>query len=174
MSTLCNPMDCSPRGSCVHGNLQVRILEWVAIPFSRESSQPRDKTWVSCIAGRLFTLWATSLVHRSVQFSHSVMSNSLRPHESQHAGPPCPSPTPRAYSNPCPSSRWCHPAISSSVVPFSCPQPLPTSGSFPMSESALRMRWPKYWSFSFSIEPPGKHKKKTLRNCSKQSDNKGE
>ena len=70
-----------------------------------------------------------------VQFSHSVMSDSLRPHESQHARPPCPSPTPRVYSNSCPSSRWCSPAISSSVVPFSsCPQSLPSSGSFPMSQ----------------------------------------
>ena len=71
----------------------------------------------------------------SVQFSHSVMSNSLRPHESQHVRPPCPSPTPRVYSNSCPSSRRCHPAISSSVTPFSsCSQSLPTSGSFPMSQ----------------------------------------
>ena len=71
----------------------------------------------------------------SVQFSHSVMSNSLQPHESQHARPPCPSPTPRVYSNSCPSSQWCHPAISSSVVPFSsCPQSLQASGSFPMSQ----------------------------------------
>ena len=60
----------------------------------------------------------------SVQFSHSVVSDSLRHHESQHARPPCPSPTPRFYSNSCPSSWWCHPAISSSVVPFSsCPNP---------------------------------------------------
>ena len=67
----------------------------------------------------------------SVQFSCSVVSDSLWPHESQHARPPCPSSTPRAYSNLCPSSRWCHPAISSSVVPFSfCPQSLPASGSF--------------------------------------------
>ena len=71
----------------------------------------------------------------SVQFSCSVMSDSLRPHESQHARPPCPSQTPRVYSNPCPSSWWCLPAISSSVVPFSsCPQSLPASGSFPMSQ----------------------------------------
>ena len=63
------------------------------------------------------------------------MSDSLRPHESQHARPPCPSQTPRVYSNSCPSSRWCHPAISSSVVSFSsCPQSLPASGSFPMSQ----------------------------------------
>ena len=71
----------------------------------------------------------------SVQFSRSVLSDSLWPHESQHARPPCPSPTPGVYSNPCPSSRWCHPAISSSVIPFSsCPQSLPASGSFPMSQ----------------------------------------
>ena len=71
----------------------------------------------------------------SVQFSRSVVSNSLRPHESQHARPPCPSQTPGVYLNSCPSSRWCYPAISSSVVPFSsCPQSLPASGSFPMNQ----------------------------------------
>ena len=71
----------------------------------------------------------------SVQFSHSVVSNSLWPHESQHARPPCPSPTPRVYSNSSSSSWWCHPATSSSVVPFSsCPQSLPASGSFPKSQ----------------------------------------
>ena len=73
--------------------------------------------------------------HSSIQFSRSVESNSLQLHESQHARPPCPSPTPRGHSNSCPSSRWCHPAISSSVVPFSsCPQSLPASGSFLMSQ----------------------------------------
>ena len=70
-----------------------------------------------------------------VQFSHSVVSNSLWPHEPQHARPPCPSPTPGVYSNLYLSSWWCHPAISSSVVPFSsCPQSLPASGSFLMSQ----------------------------------------
>jgi len=74
-------------------------------------------------------------MHQSVQFSRSVVSDSLRPHESQNARPPCPSPTPRVHSNSCPSSQWCHPAISSSVIPFSsCPQSLPASGSFPMSQ----------------------------------------
>ena len=88
----------------------------------------------------------------SVQFSHSVVSNSLRPHESQHARPPCPSPSPGNHSDSRLSSQWCHPAISSSVIPFSsCPQSLPASESFPMSQ--LRMRWPKYWSFSFSNIP---------------------
>ena len=71
----------------------------------------------------------------SVQISHSVVSDSLWPHASQHARPPCPSPTPRVHSNSCLSSQWCHPAISSSVVPFSsCPQSLPASESFPMSQ----------------------------------------
>ena len=70
----------------------------------------------------------------SVQFSHSVVSDSLQPHELQHARPPCPSPTPGVYSNSCPSSWWCHPAISSSVVPFSSYlQSFPVSGSAPMS-----------------------------------------
>ena len=74
-------------------------------------------------------------IFHSVQFSRSVMSNSLRPQESQHTRPPCPSPTPGVHSNSCPSSRWCHPAISSSVVPFSsCPQSFPASESFPMSQ----------------------------------------
>ena len=70
-----------------------------------------------------------------LQFSRSVMSDSLRPHESQHARPPCPSPTPGVHPNPCPLSRWCHPTISSSVIPFSsCLQSFPTSGSFQMSQ----------------------------------------
>ena len=74
----------------------------------------------------------------SVQFSCSVVSESLQPHEPQHARNPCPSPTPRVHPNPCPSSQWCHPTISSSVVPFfpwgRCPQSSPASGSFQMSQ----------------------------------------
>ena len=73
--------------------------------------------------------------HHSVQLSRSVVSDSLRPHELQHARPPCPSPTPGVHSDSRPSSQWCQPAISSSDVPFSsCPQSLPASGSFPMSQ----------------------------------------
>ena len=73
--------------------------------------------------------------NRTVQFSRSVVSDSLRPHESHHARPPCPSPTPGVHSNSHPLSRWCHPAVSSSVVPFSsCPQSLPASGSFLRSQ----------------------------------------
>ena len=75
------------------------------------------------------------LNYASVQFSRPVVSNFLRPHESQHARPPCPSPTPGVHSDSRPSSQWCHPAISSFVVPFpSCPQSLPASKSFPMSQ----------------------------------------
>ena len=75
----------------------------------------------------LFQVWPQ---FSSVQFSRSVLSDSLRPHELQHIRPPCPSPTPRVHSNSCPSSRWCHPAISSSLVPFSsCPQSLPAPGA---------------------------------------------
>ena len=98
----------------------------------------------------------------SVQFSHSVVSDSLQPHELQHTRPGCcihagcPSPTPGVYSNSCPLSQWCHPAISSSVVPLSsCPQSFPALGSFPMS--ALRIRWPKYCSFNFSISPSNEY-----------------
>ena len=80
-------------------------------------------------------MWYMPTVEYSVQFSRSVVSDSLRPHESQHARPPCPSPTPGVHSNSSPLSQWCHPAISSSVVPFSsCPQSLPASESFPMSQ----------------------------------------
>ena len=76
-----------------------------------------------------------TIIIPSVHFSHSVVSDSLWPHEPQHARPPCPIPTPRVYPNSCPSSRWCHLTISSPVVPFSyCPQSLPASESFPMSQ----------------------------------------
>ena len=111
----------------------------------------------------------------SVQFSCSVVSDSLQPHASQHTGPPCPSPTPRVYPNSCPSSQWCHPDISSSVIPFSsCPQSLPASGSFPMSQlftwggqsirvSALASVLPKNtqdwsplgWTVSISLQSKG-------------------
>ena len=135
---------CSLPGSSVHGILQGRILEWVAIPFSRGSSQTRDQTEVSCTAGGFFTTWltsqttvaplATSLtcplenacypIQRlfsfdslvswyywnywllsSVQFSCSVVSDSLQPHELQHARPHCPSPTPGVHSNSYPSGQ---------------------------------------------------------------------
>ena len=104
----------------------------------------------------------------SVQFSRSVVSDSLRPHESQHTRPPGPSPTPGVHSDSCPSSQWYHPAISSSVIPFfSCPQSLPASESFPMSQlfawggqstgaSALASFFPKKsqgWSSEYKSQP---------------------
>ena len=79
--------------------------------------------------------YESTIVSASVWFSRSVMSDSLQPHEPQHARLPCPSPTPGVHPNPCPSSQWCHPTISSSVIPFySCPQSFPASGSFQMSQ----------------------------------------
>ena len=78
--------------------------------------------------------WANTMVLNSVQFSHSVVSDFLCPHGLQHERPPCPSPTPGVYPNSCPLSWWCHPTITSSVVPFSCLQSFPASGCFPMSQ----------------------------------------
>ena len=84
-------------------------------------------------AGSLPTLFL--FLRNEVQFSRSVVSNSLWSHELLHARPRCPLPTPGVYQNPCPLSRWCHPTISSSVIPFSsCPQSFPASGSFQMSQ----------------------------------------
>ena len=95
-------------------------------------------SYISHIYLKLKLIW-NWFFHRlqfsSVQFSRSVVSDSLWPHESQHARPPCPSPTLGVHSNSCTSSRWCHPAISSSAIPFSfCPQSLPASESFPMNQ----------------------------------------
>ena len=119
--TLRDPMDCSPPCSSIHGIFQARVLERGAIAFSSISTllkfkKKKKQTW-------------------SVQFSRSVMSTSLRPHGLHQARLPCPSPTPRAYSNPCPLSRWCHPTIPSSVIPFSSRlRSFPASGSFQMSQ----------------------------------------
>ena len=98
----------------------------------------------------------------SVQFSWSVVSNSLWPHGPQHTRSPCPSLTPGVYSNSYPLSWWWHLSISSSIVPFfSCLQSFPESGSFPWVSSSggqsSLTRWPKYWSFSFSISPSNEH-----------------
>ena len=134
----CYPMDCSLPGSSVHRISQARILEWVAISFPRVSFRSMDGTHISCIDRWILYHWATGKVvtyMSSVQFSRSVVSDYVWPHEPQHARPPCPSPTPGVHPNPCPSSRWCHPAISFSVVSFSsCPQSFPASGSFQMSQ----------------------------------------
>ena len=92
----------------------------------------------------------------SVQFSRSVVSNSLRPHESQHARLPCPSLSPGVHSNSRPSSQWCHPAIIL-CRPLLLLPPIPPSISVFSNESTHHMRWPKYWSFSFSISPSNEH-----------------
>ena len=122
-----------------------KILEGYTSKFNK------DYPWVF---GELFKFMLVLLTFlqsvSSVQFSCSVMSDSLRPHESQHSRPSCPSPTSGVYSDSYPFSWWCHPAFSSSVIPFSsCPQSPPSIRVF-SNESTLRMRWPKYWSFSFS------------------------
>ena len=88
---------------------------------------------VRSVWGEMYSGWKVPillLTPASVQLSHSVISDCLWPHELQHARPPCPSPTPRVHPNPCPLSWWCHPAISSFVISFSCPQSFPASGSF--------------------------------------------
>ena len=98
-------------------------------PEQRQCLQPSSKSYPGELGSKLETIIS------SVQFSLSVVSDSLRPHESQHARPPCPSPFPRVHSNSHPTSRWCHLAVLSSVVPFSsCPQSLPASESCPMSQ----------------------------------------
>ena len=127
----------------------------------RGSPRSRDQTCVSCIGKWILypcaTWKALFFQFSSVQFSRSVMSDSLRPHEPQHARPPCPSLTPVVHQNPCPLSQWCHPTISSSVVPFSsCLSIFPSIRVF-SSESILCIRWPKYWSFSFSISPSNEY-----------------
>ena len=103
----------------------------------------------------IYSIVLISGVQQSVQFIRSVVSDSLRPQELQDARPPCPSPTSGVQPNPCPSSQWCHPTFSSSVISFSSyPQSFPASGSFPLSQL---FRWPKYWSFSFKISPTNEH-----------------
>ena len=92
----------------------------------------------------------------SVHFSHSAVSDSLRLHESQHARPPCPSPTPGVHPNSCPSSQWCHPAISSCHHLLLLP-PIPLSIRVFSNESNLCIRWPKCWRFSFNISPSNEY-----------------
>ena len=124
----------------LYGESRDRGVWWTAIYRVAQSQTQRSD------------LAAAAAAVCSVQFSHSVVSDSSWPHESQHFRPPCPSPTPGVHSDSRPLSQWCHPAISSSVVPFSsCPQSL--LASVFSDESTLRMKWPKYWSFSFSIIP---------------------
>ena len=135
------------------------------LPISRnETFSPAPKLFVSlfllpCKDNHCPDFWSNFLnvftMDISVQFSCSVMSDSLQPHEPQHARPPCTSPTPRVHPNPCPLSRWYHPTIPSSAFPFSfC---LQFQHQVFSSKSALCMRWPKYWSLSFSISPSSEY-----------------
>ena len=164
-------MDCSPPGSSVHGILQARIPEWVAMLSSRRSSWPRDWTcvsYVSCIGRQVLYHQChlerplghlTKVIIESKCSYYSVqlcLTQSLWPHGLQHARLPCPSPTSIACSHSCPSSWWYHPTISSSVVPFfSRLQSFSASG--PFLESVLCIRWPNYWSFSFNIIPSNEY-----------------
>ena len=98
----------------------------------------------------------SNYIYCSVQFSHSVMSDSLQPHEPQHTKPPCSSPTPRVHSKSCPLSWWCHPTTSSCRLLLLLPSIFPSIKVFP-NESVLHNSWPKYWSFSFNIRPSNEY-----------------
>ena len=131
------------------------------LALTQSHPHPSSQSSVPAIFSQILSIFTASMTSAmclsgfsasSVQFSCSVMSDSLWPHELQHARPPCPSPTPGFHSNSRPSSRWCHPAISSSVIPFSsCPHP--SKHQSLSNESTLLMKWPEHWSFSFSIIP---------------------
>ena len=116
-----------------HSSVLAWEIPWMATVQRIVKSWTRLRDWAQGFE-QLREAHLLLFVVSSVQFSHSVVSHSLRLHESQHARPPCPSPTPGVYANSCPSSWLCNPAISSSVIPFSCPQPLLASESFPMSQ----------------------------------------
>ena len=140
--TLCNPMSCSPPGSLVHEILQARILEWVAISFSRpwECSLSNNILFFSWKEFTTFYNFFIFLSDKDTQ-EHIIINIQF-----SSVAQLCPTlcnpmncsmpgfPTAGLYPNPCPLSWWCHPTISSSIVPFSCPQSFPASGSFPMSQ----------------------------------------
>ena len=100
--------------------------------------------------------WIPQPKDSSIQFSHSVMSDSFWPHELQHTRPPCPSSNPGAYPNSWPLYWWCHPTIPSCHPLFLLPSVFPSIMVF-SNGSALRIRWPKYWSFNFTISPSNEH-----------------
>ena len=143
--------------AAVHGVAKSRtwLSDWTELNWINLKVHPRVFKFAN---GKISFFQSSSKLENFwniVQFSCSVMSDSLQPHELQHTRLLCPSPSPGTCSNSCPLSRWCHPTISSSVVPFS---------SFSISqhqdfsdESALYIRWPTYWSFSFSISPSNEY-----------------
>ena len=113
-------------------NVKAWLNPWILLFFSHTST---NQSLTSCHYFKPTSPDGSFLTLFIIQFSCSVMSDSLQPHGPQHARPPCPSPAPRVYSNSCPLSQWCHPAISSSLIPFSsCPQSFPAPGSFPRSQ----------------------------------------
>ena len=142
--------------------MKTLFLKEMCIPIFTTALSIIAKTWKQSKCPSTDE-WIKKMEYHILQYSVQlslVQSLSrvrpLWPHEPQYARPPCPSPTPRVHPNSCASSQWCHPAISSSAIPFSSfPQSLPASGSFPMSQHC--MRWPKYWSFSFSISPSNEY-----------------
>ena len=136
------PWDSSSRGTVISSEWSPReqttsaFLQSYSLLGSPDDPQTKFLTsTASCSAFQQSQFYVWHLSSGSVQFSRSVMSDSLWPHEQQHSRPPCPTPTPGTHPNSCPLSQWCHPSISSSVVPFSsCPQSFPASGSFHMSQ----------------------------------------
>ena len=145
--TLCDPMDCSYQVPLSMGFSSQEYCSGLSFPPPGESFQPRYWIHVNCIADGFFTHWATwetQVRFSSVQFSHSVVSNSLGPYEPQHARPPCPLPTTGVYSNLCPLSQWfylknlilCRPLILPSSI-------FPNIRVF-SNESARHIRWPQY------------------------------
>ena len=161
-------MDCSSPGSSAYGIFQARIPEWVAMPSSRGSFWPRDQnciSYVSCIGRQFFTASTTQdnnvhfyLLCSAVQFSHSVVSDSLRSHGLQQARLPCLSPTRGAFPNSSPLSWWCHPTN----LLILCYPLLFLTSIFPSirvfsNDSVFCIRWPKYWRFSFSIRPSSEY-----------------
>ena len=139
------------------------LILWCSAFFIVQLSHPYMTTWKTIALTRwTFVLQVMSLLFNmlsqfsSVQFRHSVTSNSLWHHESQHARPPCPSPSPEVCPSSCPSSRWCHPTVSSSYAFFSSALSLSQHPDL-LHELALCVRWPKYWSFSFSISPSNEY-----------------
>ena len=136
-----------------HSSILAWEIPWTEKPGGSWGHKDLDTTnWLN---NNKYTVWYVWYdMFSSVQFSHSVVSDSLRPHESQDARPPCPSPTPGVHSDSCPSSRWCHLIL---CRPLLLLPPIPPSIRVFSSESTLRMRWPKYWSFSFNISPSKEH-----------------
>ena len=143
--------ECSAQNRMQESNL-LAFEKWSSNQFWTDWDNDLILDRVLLIANSFMSFFILHLLFSSVQFSCSVLSDSLRLHELQHARPPCPSPNPEVYPNSCPSSRWCHPAICPLLLP-----PIPPNIRVFSNESTLCMRWPKYWSFSFSIIPSKEH-----------------